>query len=71
MAFLGFTFLILIFSILLKLMIIFAVIFLVAGLMLLKTHETIAIILFILSGLNLIGVTVILSIGLDTIKKIY
>lgn len=57
MAFLGFTFLILIFSILLKLMIIFAVIFLVAGLMLLKTHETIAIILFILSGLNLIGVT--------------
>lgn len=55
MGFLGFTLLILFFSILLKLMIIFAVIFLVAGLMLLKTHETIAIILFILSGFNLFG----------------
>lgn len=57
MGFLGFTLLILLFSILLKLMIIFAVIFLVAGLILLKTHETIAIILFILSGLNLFGFT--------------
>lgn len=57
MAFLGFAFLILFFDILLKLMIIFGVIFLVAGLMLLKTHETIAIVLFILSGLNLLGFT--------------
>lgn len=55
MGFLSFTLLILFFSILLKLMIIFAVIFLVSGLMLLKTHETIAIILFILSGFNLFG----------------
>lgn len=38
-------------------MIIFAGIFLVAGLMLFNTHQTIAIILFVLSGLNFLGFT--------------
>ncbi|MDE5556168.1 MAG: hypothetical protein K2J32_00545 [Ruminococcus sp.] len=54
MGFLGFAFLIIIFGIIIKLMIVFAGIFLVAGLMLFKTHETMAIILFILSGINLL-----------------
>lgn len=40
-----------------KLMIICSGAFLVAGLLLLKTHPIIAIILFILSGLNLLGLT--------------
>lgn len=57
MGFLGFAFLIIIFGIIIKLMIVFAGIFLVAGLMLFETHKTIAIVLFILSGLNLLGFT--------------
>ncbi|MDE6780482.1 MAG: hypothetical protein K2J40_03365, partial [Ruminococcus sp.] len=57
MGFLGFAFLMIIFNIIIQSMIIFAGIFLVAGLMLFKTHETIAIILFVLSGLNFLGFT--------------
>lgn len=40
-----------------KLMIICSAVFLVAGFLLLKTHPIISIILFILSGLNLLGLT--------------
>lgn len=57
MGFLGFAFLMIIFNIIIQSMIIFAGIFLVAGLMLFKTHETIAIIMFVLSGLNFLGFT--------------
>ncbi|MCM1506227.1 MAG: hypothetical protein NC177_03695 [Ruminococcus flavefaciens] len=55
MGFLGFAFLIIIFGIILNLMIVFAGIFLVAGLLLFETHKTIAIIMFVLSGLNFLG----------------
>lgn len=57
MGFLGFAFLIIIFGIIIKLMIVFAGIFLVAGLLLFETHKAIAIIMFVLSGLNLLGYT--------------
>lgn len=57
MGFLGFAFLIIIFGIILNLMIVFAGIFLVAGLLLLETHKTIAIIMFVLSWLNFLGFT--------------
>ncbi|MDE6425406.1 MAG: hypothetical protein K2K89_04620 [Ruminococcus sp.] len=57
MGFLGIAFFMIIVYILLNLMIVFSGIFLIAGLILFKTHETIAIILFVLSGLNFLGFT--------------
>lgn len=57
MGFLGFAFLIIILNILLNLMIVFSGIFLIAGLLIFETHKTIAIILFVLSGINFLGFT--------------
>ncbi|MDE5861043.1 MAG: hypothetical protein K2H28_02505 [Ruminococcus sp.] len=57
MGFLGFAFILIFISILINLMIVFAGIFLIAGFILYKTHQTIAIILFVLAGLNFIGFT--------------
>lgn len=59
MAFMGILFfwILQIIQIIKKLMIMCSAIFLVAGLLLLKTHPIIAIVLFILSGLNLLGLT--------------
>lgn len=57
MAFMGILFF-WILEIIKKLMIICSVVFLVAGLLLLKTHPIIAIILLVLSGLNLLCFTV-------------
>ena len=57
MGFLGFAFILIFISILINLMIVFAGIFLIAGFILYKTHQTIAIILFVLAGLNFLGFT--------------